>query len=314
MNRQKGHIKYRKSVYKKNRIKLVVLSAVITLVLVSLIFLIIGNVLGNKVENGSETDTTDLNSETVSAHKDIASIYAYPVPLDMSGSTLQGRISSARANGYKAASFYLDDKDGSLWYSSPTAQSLGKQQSNTELRTLQSIVSIFSDSEFYTVGVTHIADFEREDDLERSAAIGYYAALIAEALRSGIDEVLVYVGEIPLEQYTELVRLCQEVRRLCPDKGAIGISLPPSFFTQQQPELIFDLLWQEYDYVAIDLTSPTNEMSLSEYADKSLVGNTLYYLLRYNIRVLLPNTDTASLSEAEAAVHGKGSQNIQILS
>ncbi len=314
MNRPKAHMKYRRSVYRKNRIKFVAVTVGCSLLAVALILLIVGNLLGGKVEQNEESRKKKQSSDLAVPHAQIQSINACPVPLSAEGSGLSTRISNAVKGGYSAACFDLDTSEGVMLYASDVAQSQGKQSAHdaSELRTLKNAMSLFADSKLYTVGVTHASGLLGDDDLARSVAVGYHSALVAEALRGGVDDVLIYVGEIPAERYTELVRLSEQVRALCPDMGAVGISLPPSFFTSDGAEQLFEELWSAFDYIAVDLTAPDEGTSLADHVSSG-IGNMLYYLLRYNVRVLLPNTDTGSLDAARAAVANNGSQNIQIM-
>ena len=160
---------------------------------------------------------------------------------------------------------------------------------------------------------SYLTDFSGDDDLIRSAALGYHSALISEALRSGVDEVLIFAGDIPPDRYAELARLALEVKRLCPD-GIIGISLPVSAFADAQNSTVIDELWNAFDYFAADLTHCTGgEVGAAEQISGEL-GQMLYYLLRYNARVLLPYTQNADeLSLMIAAVNDSGSENIQIM-
>ncbi len=314
MNRPQKSIKYRRSVYRKNRIKVIALTATVTAIAISLVFLIVGNLLGNKVEDYEESRKKRQSAETDATHSAVTSINAYRVPLNEDGSNFSTRVQNAKKNGYSAACFYLDTKDGRLLYPSEVAQEQGKQTSSdtSGLRSLKNAVSTFEDSDLYTVGITHVSSFGTDDDLSRAVAIGYHSALVSEALRAGVDDVLIYVPDVPSDRYGELISLADEVRRLCPTDGKIGLSLPPSFFTAENAQSSFDSLFSAFDYVAIDLCSPPEGTSLADYADTSL-ADMLYYLLRYNVRVLLPNTDADTLAAAREVVSAKGSQNIQIM-
>ena len=314
MNRPNRHMRYRRSVYRKKRIKLIAVCSVCAVVVIALLFLIIGNLLGDKVEENVESRKSA--NETVTkedSHSTPKSVIAFPVPLSDASSSLSSRLKKAAADGYSEICFELDSADGALLYSSDVAQRLGKQSSGSGLWKLNDATELTAENGLYSIGVTHVSDFSGDDDLIRSAALGYHSALISEALRSGVDEVLIFAGDIPPDRYAELARLALEVKRLCPD-GIIGISLPVSAFADAQNSTVIDELWNAFDYFAADLTHCTGgEVGAAEQISGEL-GQMLYYLLRYNARVLLPYTQNADeLSLMIAAVNDSGSENIQIM-
>ncbi len=309
-NRKNTHIRYRKSVYRKNGIKIALLFSAICLLLVFILFLVFGNMLLNRSEedNTPPTDTAAQNDNTTK--KNAKSVNALPISLSDSSSTLASRVLAARSSGASDICFALNNPDGSLLYSSPLAQGLGRQTEDNALWTLDGASEIFRNNGMYSVGITHIKELLSNDDLARTAALGYYASISAEALRSGIDDVLIFAGELPPERYGELVTLAAEVHRLCPD-GILGLSLPPSLFSGEHDALINEL-YSSFDYIAVNLTSPPNEQTdIVAYADTAL-GGILYYLLRYDARVLIPSTNDENITASlVSTVKAKGTENIQ---
>lgn len=302
-------MRYRRSVYRKKRIKIIVSVTASVLLLIVILFVIVGNSLGNKVEEYTSKRSSKATETEQTVHASVSSVNAYPVPLSAENSKLSTRLAKAAANGYTQVCFELDSADGALLYSSPIAQSLGKQPSGLELWKLDDVAKLCDDSGLYAIGIVHLSDFYKNDDLARSAAMGYYAAQVAEALRSGVDDVLIYVGNIPTERYTEVSELAKQIRRLCPD-GSIGISLPAYVYADSNT---VDRLWEAFDYLAVDLSVPDDGVDAADHVGNSL-GNMLYYLLRYNVRVLVPYTDDADLAaRITQAVTANGSNNIQIM-
>lgn len=310
MNRPNRHMRYRRSVYRKKRIKIIVISSLCAIAVLVLLFMIIGNALGDKVEE-NVTKRSDKNTAAEQKeHADVKSVVSYPVPLSSSDSKLSTRLSRISADGYSAVCFDLDSPDGTLLYSSPISQTLGKQSSGGDLWKLEDAVKLCKDNGLYATGIVHIRDFNNDDDLARSAALGYYAAQISEALRAGVDEVLIFAKDVPIDRYSELLGLAQEVHRLCPD-GIVGISLPSSVYSEAYGTA--DMLWAEFDYLAVDASVPPEGTDAADHVSNCL-GSMLYYLLRYNVRVLVPLTeDTALYDRIVDAVTSNGSNNIQIM-
>ncbi len=304
-------MRYRRSIYRRNRIKAALIISAVCIVSVFLLFLIIGNSLRDRsVDADKSTESSTPTNQSI--HTKVKAVNAAPIALSDASSTLASRVRSAKNAGYGDICFNLDESDGALLYSSAVAQRLGKQASGSGLWTLSGAAEIFQDSGMYSVGITHINDFSVEDDLTRTAAIGYHASLIAEALRADIDEVMIFIDELPQGRYGELITLAEQVHRLCPD-GILGISLPPSLFTGESDSLLAEI-WNAFDYIAVDITAPSEEQTdIVLYADSTL-GGMLYYLLRYDVRVLIPSTPDASVTNSlTAAIKAKGTQNIQIM-
>lgn len=304
-------MRYRRSVYRKKRIKVGIIVTVSVIAVLTLLFAVIGNALGKKADEGiSQRKNTSVTS--AEEHAELADVHAYPVPISADGSTLSSRLAQALKNGYTAVCLELNSRDGTLLYSSPLAQSLGRQDSSNSLRTLENVTKLCGESGLYSVGIVHLKELEADDDLARAAAVGYYSALVSEALRAGMDDVLLYIGEIPSERYAELKTLADEVHRLCPE-GHVGLSLPASGFSASDGECLADSMWSAFDYLAADLSQPTDGEDAATYVSSQL-GSMLYYLLRFNVRVIVPYTDDTSLAERiTAAVTSNGSENILIM-
>ena len=306
------HMRYRRSVYRKKRIKVIIITTVCSIGLAFLLFVIIGNALDSKIEDNVEKRKEKTDTAQATEHSTVKSVYAYPIALSDESSKLSTRLSNAKESGYTDVCFQLNSPYGTWLYSSPVAQSLGKQITGAELWSLSEVAELCDENGLYSSGIIYLNDFNSDNDLNRSAALGYYSAQISEALREGIDDVLVYVGDIPVEQYAELQGLAEDVHRLCPD-GRIGISLPPSIFANADMSTHIDALWSSFDYLAVDLSTPPEGAEPTNYINEQL-GSMLYYLLRYNVRALLPYTDDPSLfDQAANAVRSNGSQNIQMM-
>ena len=315
MNRSPRRVSYRRRAYRKNRIKLILGVTAAVLATVFIAFVIVGNMMGDKVENNIVKRKPKADQTEALPHDEVKTVRAYPVPIYVEGSSLLAtRIKNAADEGYTDACFFLDGEDGALYYNSEVAISLGKHQANSDMPTLQKAVKAFHDKELYAIGMTRLSEFNTDDDLARSAATGYYSALIAEALRAGVDDVMIFVGSIPTERYAELQELADTVHRLCPD-GKIGLTLPPEVLSDTNNSELLDGLWDHFDYLAADLTNltATEDQTLDATVDQTL-GGMLYYLLRYDMRVLVPYSSVSDeMAKILDTVSKNGSQNIQII-
>ncbi len=303
-------MRYRRSVYRKKRIKATVISIIIGVLVLILIFAVIGNSVGNKVDENISNRKNSTTDSSQTEHADIKSVLSFPVPLSADGSKLSARLAQAASKGYTEVCFTLSDSEGTAHYSSPFLQEAGRQSYGIDLWKLEEAVKLCSSNGLYSTGIIYLYDLKSDSDLTRAAAIGFYSAQISEALRSGINDILLTVPDtLSTDNYGELAELADEVHRLCPS-GNIGISLSPEIYSDASD--IADTLWKHFDYLAVDVYSTDGGDTL-EYLNEKL-GSMLYYLLRYEVRVLVPYTDDTELSESIiGAVKSFGAQNIQIM-
>ena len=314
MKRHGRRVRYRRGVRKKNGILICLPIALCTVVTVVILFVIVGNALGKKVTQGEESHKAASSNETEAApHVTPRSVKAYPVALSQNGSNLEDRLRHASEQGFDSACFELESKDGSLLYYSDVAIFAGYLQSDAKLKKLPSAMDLFEESGLYSIGITYLSKMNADDDLQRSMAVGYYAAMCAEAVRAGVDDVLLCPSGIPTDRYTELVGIAEEIHRLC-DGATVGIAISASAASGDNSEALIDLLWSKFDYVSVDLTSSPDEgEDIPTKIDREL-GGMLYYLLRYNIRALVPSVQDAALAQKiTEAVKSNGSENIQFM-
>jgi hypothetical protein len=298
---------------RKKKIKIIIITALCAVAACTLLFVIVGNVLGKKVALRIENQAKNEDVTPPPAqHVTVKDVNAVSVALSASGSTLDGRVSNAVKNGSHDICFDIDSDNGSLLYASEAASLLGKQPDSAGLRTPDNIVGIFKDKGAYSIAVTDVPELVSENDLVRSAAIGYYSAICSELLRAGIDEVLICAKGLSYDQYGELMGLANEVHRLSPNMGKIGVSLPVGLLASAENDELIASLWSAFDYLAVDLCSDdTAETDTAERIEAEL-GSVLYHLLRYNIRALVPSvSDTELAARINEAVFSSGAKSIQ---
>ena len=314
MKKYNRNLRHRRSIYRKNSIFVYLLIALCAVLAIVVVFVLVGNALGKKAEadESGNKDSTN-NASDVTERPLPLSVNSGFVQLSVDNSRLSDRLSGVSTAGYNAACFELDSKNGDVLYSSDVAVSMGYLPSNSGLWELDDVASLFDSHGLYSIGVSHLSRLNTDNDLRRSLAIGYYAAQTAEAIRAGIDDVLLRPDGIPVERYSELVDIAHKVHELCPD-GTVGVAVPVSVLTSESASSVVDLLWSEFNYIAVDLTSAPEENETEVQKIDRELGGILYYLLRYNLRVLVPYTDDTSLAtEIANAVRRSGSQNIQVI-
>lgn len=304
-------MRYRRSIYRKNGIHVYFIITACILVAIVLLFVLLGNALGDKAEKSeSERNAATTADSAADEHVTPRNVSAYPVQLD--GSNLKSRIEQVTDLGYTDVCFELDTKSDSLLYMSDIAVSLGYLSTGSQLWKLDEAVALFDESNLYTVGITHLSRMNTGNDLERKVAAGYYTARISEALRAGVDDVMIYPDSLPFDTYSELPAIADEVHKLCPN-STVGISVTPEMLSLEESGNLVELLWNSFDYIAVSLDSePAEGESLPQMAERQLSGM-LYYLLRYNMRVLIPNTDADTIAQIKDSLSDNGVKNMLIL-
>jgi len=332
---------YKRSVYRRRKIKYILIASLSALAALFVIFVIVGNALDRKVDtvvsslDGLEEEKNSATSDTGAAHATPVKVISKSTALSAEGSSLDSRLAKLSKEGASAVCFELDSKDGKVLYSSKVAQELGYQESGSSLWKLDNAIQVFDKHELYSIGITYVSELDSSNDLTRSAAIGYYAARIAEAFRAGVDEVLIYAPDTAPERMDELIRLSDEVHRLVPE-AVLGITLPyplPEYpaelesssdtveVSESQAEtdtvkefsdsLINDL-WSAFDFFALDVCYSAEGDEIVSEAAESRLGELLYYVLRYDIRILIPSGDEIT-DELAGICEQRGLTNIQFM-
>ena len=86
----------------------------------------------------------------------------------------------------------------------------------------------------------------------------------------------------------------------------IGIAITPAVLEKDSAEVIVGKLWEKYDFLALDLTAA------KPWESSGTSGSEIqFYLLMYNMRVLLPDATGAELSLMTDYLKGMGVENFQ---
>ena len=283
MNNRQGKPKYRKSIYKKRRLKTVIITSVVLLVVVFLAFLIIGNILNDKVNGDGEVTDTPTDEDTSGERKhsllDIRSLYATP-------STAYSTIRNADSNDCNSVGVALTDSAGNPLYRSSVATALGIN--NNSSASLSDISSAADSFNTHVCGIIYCNIFTSNDKNFRTAKLGYFAALASEAIDRGLDKVLITVHDATEENIPELISMARELQRLGVADD-IGFSLPASFYTSENHEYNIDLIWNEVDFLGVDLTSLDGPIQESLQPEE--ISNICFYMLSHKAIALIPEND-----------------------
>ncbi len=309
MNGPNRHLQYRRQVYRKRKLRLILIILGIVLALLLIGFLIIGNILNNRMEKGDETDSDTLEMPDPNHPSPSSSLNAYPVALKTEdSSSFLSRIKSLKNKGHTAASVPLNQPNGHLLYRSSLATNLGISAETVSLSGHMTTAEEFG---IHISGTFYLSAFSEKDELTRSVILAREAALVAEAILLGVDDVLLIAPDFGAEHLSEFSRFLSTVRELAPD-GTLGLTVSADLLASDEATKLMDTLSKELNFFALDATG--DESGSSVEAIETKIQGSLYYLLRYQMRVLLSEGDTDSQRAWIEAVERNGISNWQILS
>lgn len=315
MNGRNRHVQYRRSVYRRKQIRTALFAAILLLALLFVVFLIVGNALHRRAES-EETDTDSPSGETLPQGSNgiaaVPSIKAYPVLLETAeAGNFTSRVNARLHQGHSAVSIPLNNLSGELLYRSPTASALELQGESAYSVTIGNALASVRELNAYLSGTFYLTAVAEQDDLLRSVRLAESRALVAEALRAGLNDVLLICPVLPTEQIPELSRFLTELRALVPN-ARVGLALPSSFFSAANAMSALHSLHEEFDFLALNATV-TGEAEPTAVIGE-LIGLHLYDLLRYDMRLLLPSAEDDTERAAYAAVaEANGISNYQML-
>ncbi len=318
MNGRNRHIQYRRSVYRKRKIRTIIITVSIVVLLLALLFVFIGNLLHNQSEDRRSDVGTDSTSAETSppSHVLVDSISAYPVLLETAdSSTFSSRLQALANSGGQAASILLNTADGKLLYHSPIAISMNLQAAGEHSVALDSTLSLAQGTGIYISGLYHLSSLSCEDDLLRSVKLAQDCAIIAEAVRAGANDILLIAPHMTEEKLSEVAHLLDKIRSLCPN-AVLGITLSDHVILSENAAALIDSLYSAADFLALDATVYADKDAATYIEEKITDGeNSIpYYLRRYRMRVLIPQmTDDTAQSALIEIVEKNGIENWQIL-
>lgn len=316
MNGRSRPISYRKRRQTKRTVLTVLIVLGIVLALLFATFVFVGNRMLKRAENTPKDEQTK-ESTNENDRPDYAappSVNAYPVLAETTdSSTFYTRLTAAKEKGATAISLPLTDASGSLLYKSSAATAMGLQIDSPYRVTVDSLVEQARANSVYVSGVYVLNATASEDELLRSVAYAQTAAVIAEALRAGLDDVLIYAPSMPIGQKDELCRFVDQIRALAPD-AVVGLALPRSVIADAEADALIAELDTYFNYLALDV-SETGETDAAEFVDAQVHSSqNQYRFLYYGMRLLLPaGADGETESGIVDAAKRNGVQSWQIL-
>ena len=310
MNGSNRHAAYRRRLQRRRRLRRVLLLLGILLLLLLAGFLILGTLSAEREEPPTSSDTEEGGERETPALP--TSVNAHPLYFETSDATsLASRLQALRKQSAKDASVPLNRTDGSPLYSSTLINSLGVGSADYSV----TVSRASSQAKTYGVrlcGVWHLTAFSEKDALLRSVRLSETASLLAEAMKNGVNDILLFAPDLRPESLEELLLLSENVHRLY-EGSELGLCIPSSFLEAEHSDVLIDDLVGGFDFLAIDATAVgQNETAVAHI--ESVAANHLDHLLRYNMRLLLPySADAAEQASIIGAAEQYSTKSWQIL-
>lgn len=306
---------YRQNNYRKRRIRFILTLSAVVVGLLIILFVIFGGALNKKTNDGNSSQQQTNQTNNNNQKPTIPSVNGQYISIDgLDSSSLASVVSSARGRGGNGISFSARDDDGNELYSSGVARHMGLQSSSGGYISVSEIKRRVGSSINLSAGVD-LLSFSEKDDINRSVRLAYDAAVCAELLDDGADDVFVrLVGtQISSSNIDEILRLADAVKSINAD-AVIGIVLSSRIVEDAGMEAIIAQLWEKFDFFVYDMTSYKSGSDGYEFAEENISPTVHYHLLRYNARVLLPVVETDVLEAMVSALTDKGIDNWQTYS
>ena len=328
MNGRNYHMQYRRGIYRKRKIRFIIIASTIAFLLLFVLFLIIGTALSNKThlyDPNADSNLSDNVSDTTTlavAQKVQARAL---VLLTQDSSSLYSRVSALPAET-EAVCVRLNSSDGTLLYKSDVAEAISSFTTADNASRPETLFSTIQRRELYISAALEMTALQRSDELLTPIMLSAYASMAAEVYEGGADDILFIAptptGELTAERIekllSQLISLAEQTRSLAPN-ACLGFALSDALLSTSDSAEIIAALAEHFNYLSIDATNYGKE-DPAEYLERKL-GNsesadTQYYILRYGMRILLPSLSDRALEEELIAIaeqYSSNNHNWQIL-
>lgn len=300
MNNRARHMQYRKSIYRKKRIKATVILSVLALAVLFVLFLIIGTALHNKTSEdsaskGDDKSSTSPTETVVDVLPDARSVGGYALPLLLDGSNFSERL-AAIPNDADAVCIALNTTDGTLLYRSALSAELSYLECAPDASGISNVTTRLQERELYASALLYIPSFSEENDLLRDVYLSSWCSVVVEAFRGGVGDCLLIPRSVDEEDVEKICNIAELIHEIEP-QAVIGCLLPDSIIAAQSNEVLIARLDKCFNYLALDTTDYKEDEDVNAYVEAK-ISQMQMHLIYYKMRVLLPySSDTQTQQE-----------------
>jgi len=299
----------------RNRVLFVIISAVVIFAL----SLTLGNYLRAKVsalppraDLPDDLLTGQLPADTSDASE--ISIMASYLPLtDLTDSAaIESLVESLTLGSREAVSLCLRDRAGEVHFRSTVAQNLtGGTPAELDLSLL---LPALRNAGIYTSAVFGVTSFSAGDTAAYDLQHAFEISLAGEIGAAGVDELLLVGIPISVDTLDAVTAYITEIDAQLPDTVQLAVAVPPELVGAASGTVLCKQLSMHTDTIALDLRglTPAKGQTFPDAAE-ALFADTSLYFSKYNMRVLLPQTDSTEFAELRQILELNGIRNWQVI-
>ena len=286
MNRNR-HIQYRRSIYRKRKIKTIIISTVVALLVLFVLFMIIGTALHAKTQKTPEEETeyTDDITGNLPEMTAAKAVGAYALPLLEDGSKFSDRLAGIQPNA-NAVCISLNNDEGTLLFRSELAQSLPQLSTSTDASSLTSSVGSIEDAGFYISGALYVTAFSQENSLLRDVELSTWGAIACEALQNGVGDVLLVAPEMSAADVERICSVADSIHSNV-ERSVVGLLIPESVIEDENSAALIKELSLHFNYLTLDTSNYKEDEDVVAYIE-GRVSSLQLELMYYKMRVRLP--------------------------
>lgn len=280
------HMQYRRSIYRKRKIKAIVISTIIAFLVVFALFMIIGTALHAKTQPTppEENEATDSEKEA-SVITPAKVVGAYALPLLKDGSSFNSRLDAIQPNA-NAVCLSLNGANGDLFFRSELASELSQLTTSKDAASLSNAVSSIDRNGFYISGLLYVTAFEQQNSLLRDVELATWGAVACEALQEGVGDILMIASSMSIDDVERMCDLADNIHETV-EKSVVGLVIPSSVTESANSTSLIKQLSLHFNYLTLDVSVPEKDEDPLEYVQNK-VSHSQLELMYYKMRVLLP--------------------------
>lgn len=298
-----------------HRVLIVVISAVI----IAAFSLLLGSYLKAQVaalpERGDIPEqllSGQLPADTSDASE--VSIMASILPLtQLDGeTTVEDLVEELTLGSREAVSLCLRSDGGEIFYRSAVSQNLTGQ--TAEGADLAELLPALREAGIYTSAVFGANSFGETDTAVGELTRAYEISLCAEIGAAGVDEILLTGLPVTVDTLDAVIAFLGEIRSQLPESVQLAVAVPVDLTANAAGTVLAKQLSLWTDTLALDLRSLESaggetlaEAAAGVFADASL------YFSKYNMRVLIPETDDETFSSLRQTLELNAVHNWQVV-
>lgn len=296
MNNRARHIQYRKSIYRKKRMKAIFIICGAALLVLFILFLIIGNALNKKTsDDPRQEQQTQSNKAAVEGLTPAKNINGYALKLLEDGSTFADRLAALPQNT-SAVSLAINDTDGTLLFRSALSADLPFLSTASDASALSAAISRTDARDIYVSAILYVPSFSEENDLLRDVYLSAWCSIAVEALRAGAGDCMLVFKGAGANELDKICEIADLVRSIEPN-AILGCAIPEDVISASANEVMISKLARSFNYLALDTTNYKEDEDVASYVE-ARISQFQMQLIYHKMRVLIPSSsDEAELQK-----------------